>query len=86
MATGIDIQSVFDQHTARIRRIVGEEFAGGSAMFDKNAWPLIRFQVHDAQGRILSTSYHPFSVAELVSLTDDKLRAAIRKLCEPSAE
>ena len=84
MTTGFDIEGVFDQHTARIKRIVGEEFAGGSAMFDKNAWPLIRFQVQDAHGKILSTSYPPFSIAELVSLTDDKLRAAIRRLCEAS--
>jgi len=86
MTTGSGIEGVFDRHTARIKRIVGEEFAGGSAMFDKNAWPLIRLQVQDAHGRILSTSYRPFSIAELVSLTDDKLRAEIRKLCEPSAE
>jgi hypothetical protein len=86
MTTGFDMERVFDQHTARIKRIVGEEFAGGSAMFDKNAWPLIRFQVHNAQGRVMSTSYRPFSIAELVSLTDEKLRAAIRELCEPSAK
>jgi len=83
MTRGFSIEGVFDQLTARIKRIAGEEFSGGSAMFDKNAWPLIRFQIKDAHGRILSTSYPPFSVAELVSLTDDKLRAAIRKLCEP---
>jgi len=86
MTTGFRIEGVFDQQTARIKRIVGEEFADGSAMFDKNAWPLIRFRVQDAQGRILSTSYRPFSITELVSLTDDKLRAAIRNLCEPSAK
>ena len=86
MTTNFSIEGVFDQHTARIKRIVGEEFAGGSAMFDKNAWPLIRFQVKDAHGSILSTSYQPFSIAELVSLTDDKLRAAIQKLCEPPAK
>jgi len=86
MTMGPGFEGVFDQHTARIKRIVGEEFAGGSAMFDKNAWPLIRLQVQDAHGRILSTSYRPFSIAELVSLTDDKLRAEIRKLCEPSAK
>jgi len=86
MTKGSGITEVFEQHTARIKRIVGEEIAGGAAMFDKNAWPLIRFRVQDAHGRILSTSYRPFSVAELVSLTDDKLRAAIRKLCEPLAK
>ena len=86
MTTGFGIQDVLDQHTARIKRIVEEEFAGGSVRFDKKAWPLVRFQVRDSGGRVLSTSYPLFSIAELVTLTDDKLRAAIRKLCEPSAK
>ncbi len=81
MTTGPVIAGVFDQHVARIRRIVTEEFSGCSAIFDQEAWPMIRFRVQDADGTILSRAYPPFSIAELEEFTDYRLRAAIRRLC-----
>src|ERR1017187_154604 len=46
--------AVFDEHTARIKRIVKEEFSGCSAIIDQDAWPMIRFRIQDAQGTILA--------------------------------
>jgi hypothetical protein len=49
--------AVFDEHTARIKRIVKEEVSGCSAIIDQDAWPMIRFRIQDAQGTILSRAY-----------------------------
>jgi hypothetical protein len=77
------ISVLYDQHAARIKRIVEEEFSGCSAIFDRSAWPLFRFHVRDAQGTIVSKA-RPLSLAELEGLTDDKLRATvIRRLPRP---
>jgi len=84
MTTTAGIASVFDLHVERIKRIVTEEFSGGSAVLDQTAWPMISFRVQDAQGAILSRTTPPFSIAELEEFTDLKLRLTIRRLCEPS--
>jgi hypothetical protein len=81
MTSSPGIAGLFDQHVARINRIVKEEFSGGSAIFDQNAWPMIQFRVRDANGTILSKTYPPFSIAELEEFTDRRLRSAIRRLC-----
>jgi len=82
MSTGSSIAGVFDLHIARIQRIVNEEFSGSLAVFDQKAWPLISFQIQDAQGTILSRPNLPFSLAELQQFSDKRLRSAIRRLCE----
>lgn len=81
MTSSPGIAGVFNQHIERIKRIVNEEISGGSAIFDKDAWPMIRFQVVDAAGMQLARPYTPFSLAELEEFTDHKLRSKIRRLC-----
>ena len=73
------ISVLYDQHGARINRIVEQECSGCSAIFDRTAWPLLRIHIQDHQGTIVSR-VRSFSLAELENLTDDKLRATIRKL------
>jgi hypothetical protein len=72
------INVVFDEHVARIKRIVEQEFPGCSVVFDQRAWPLCRFHIQDAQETIVSSA-RSFSLAELENLTDDKLRLTLRR-------
>lgn len=71
------ISDLYDQHVARIKRIVEQEFSGCSAIFDRSAWPLFRFCVQDPQGTIV-TSARSLSLAELEALTDDKFRLMLK--------
>jgi hypothetical protein len=73
----------FEEHIERIKRIVEEEVPGCSASFDQGAWPIIRFVVQDAQGITVSRMYSNFSISDLENMPDRKLRALIRRRCEP---
>jgi hypothetical protein len=84
MTTGPAITGVFDQQMARIKRIVQEEVPGYSAIFDRAAWPMIRFRVQDAQGTIVTMPHSQFSIAELEEFSDQKLRSVIRRFCRIS--
>jgi hypothetical protein len=75
---------VFEQHVARIKRIVAEELSGCSPVFDQCAWPIIRFRVQDAHGVTVSKVQSNFSMAELERLADRKLRSMIRNRCQLS--
>lgn len=75
---------VFDQHIARIKRIVNEDLSGCLVIFGKDSWPMIRFRVQDAQGGILSATCSQFTLAELEEFSDRNLRSAVLRLCELS--
>jgi len=79
MGLGV-VTGVFDQHTARIKRIVEEEFPGCTAIFEQSAWPFLRFHIEDAQGGIVSRTRHFHTIAEMENLKDDRLRKSIQKL------
>jgi hypothetical protein len=81
MTKGPAITGVFDLHIARIKRLVQEEIAGSSAVFDPSAWPMIRFRVQDGQGAMLTEAHRQFSIAELEICSDQKLRSEIRRFC-----
>jgi hypothetical protein len=71
-----DISALYEQHVARIKRIVEQEYSGCSAIFDRGAWPLFRFHIEDGQGAIVSKP-QAFSLAELEGLSDKKLRMRV---------
>jgi hypothetical protein len=75
----------FEQHVERIKRIVEEEVPGCSACFDQGAWPIIRFVVQDGQGITVSRMYSNLSISDLENMTDRKLRALVRRRCEPAS-
>jgi hypothetical protein len=73
------ISVVFNEHVARIKRVAEQEFSGCSAIFDPSAWPFCRFHIQNPQGTKISRA-RSFSLAELASLSDQKLREVMRRL------
>lgn len=85
----IGLVGIFDrtfcEHVERIKRIVEEEFSHCSAVFDPRGWPIVRFQVKNARGTVMSRNHSDFSIADLEKMTDQKLRSVIRRHCQPVA-
>jgi len=79
MISTLGIVKIFDQQVERIKRMVEEEFSGCTAVFDRTAWPMVQFRLHDANGEPRSAKSLHFSISELEGFSDNKLRLAIQR-------